>query len=362
MTTEEMYEEDVNEPNNAIQVTTGQLLRSTHADWIETRILTNPLPVIDDTDTIEVNWWSSYGKWFIIIIASLGLFIAARTGVGIYRANEAENFGKFWSFILTVLCVTGVEGLIVAYGFFRLRKIEQSWFASVVEKSYGFVSVIIGILISATSGMKFFINTFTSLQEKWGTPVDQSLYLLLSVGLTFVLFGISEFAGRLKWMHDNMPSIKKHEFEKKLEIYNLAMAAAWEASPEYLRIMRDNLVEKEKIEWEIANVNYGRRKVLTAKRQAEIEAASTAPVQSVQPIIYQQAPIIQQQAPPAKQPRPNVASLVDQYVKAHNLKYEDDLSSATIATALKLNDGSVRSAISRKRETMGIVVSINGQD
>jgi hypothetical protein len=347
----------------------AQQERETRSEWEITHRQMYPAPTKQDTNNLEVNWWSSYGWAFLIVIGCLGLFIAARTGKGIYDANIEEGFGG-WSFWLTLAAVAGIEGLIVVFGFFRPRKIENNWFETLLEKSYSWISVAIGLFISASSGMKFFISTFESLQDTWGVPIDKSLSLALGVGLTFVLFGVSEFAGRLKWIADNTPYIREWEFKQEQADYIEQMNVAWFDSNEYILINRQKLLERKIAEADQKNVHVGRKKIRDAQQQAEMDrialqveaerlALTTLPTQVIERQVFVETGTQQQSQ--GNGPKPSVAKLVDQYVYANGLSYEDALSAAEIAAKLHVDAGTVRSAISRKRKALGIPVGSNGQ-
>ena len=247
------------------------LLSQAHVAWRETEAIINPPPVREEIDSLEVSWWRQYGWAFLIVIVSLGLFVAARTGTGIYSVNIAEGFGVWLAFGLTALGLVGIEGLIITFGFFRPRKIETTKLEEFLEKFLFWGSLAIGIVISAASGMKFFMQIAVEIQERWGIAVDRTLSLSLGVGLTFVLFGVTEFAGRLKWLHDNTPRILDFEYRKKMKVWNEQMTKAWKRSAVYLEIMGDKELKRQQIQYDLANANKGRTKVLAAQRQAEIE-------------------------------------------------------------------------------------------
>jgi len=346
----------------------AQLERRTRNEWEITYRQMHPAPVQrEDTSSLEVNWWSSYGWAFLLVIGCLGLFIAARTGKGIYDANLAEGFGG-WSFPLTIAAIIGIEGLIVVFGFFRPRKIESSQFEEILEKSYSWISVVIGLFISAASGMKFFISTFEALQADWGVPIDKSLSLALGVGLTFVLFGISEFAGRLKWVADNTPHIRQYEHDLKVAAYNDDLNAAWFDSNEYILLNQEKLLAREIAQADLVEAKKGRNKIRLAKQRAEIERMQIV-LEAERLALENQAPVIQERVIVTQgehqvqdnRPKQSVASLVDQYIKAKGLGYADGLSAAEIAARLHVNPDTVRSVISRRRKAEGIVIGSNGQ-
>ena len=347
----------------------AQIERQTRQEWEITYRQMTPAPVLrEDSSSLEVNWWKSYGWAFLIVIFCLGLFIAARTGKGIYDANVAEGF-KRWSLPLTFAAIIGIEGLIIVFGFFRPRQIDTSKFETLLEKSYSWLSVVIGLFISAASGMKFFISTFENLQADWGVPIDKSLSLALGVGLTFVLFGISEFAGRLKWIADNTPHIRQHEHDLKVVAYTDALNAAWFDSNEYVLLNQEKLLAREIAQADLAEASKGRNKIRLAKQRAEIERMKIAldaerhAIENPAPVVQERV-IVQQVASETTEqdsrPQPSVTALVDQYINANGLSYADDLSAAEIAAKLHVEPGSVRSAISRKRKDLQIVVSNNG--
>jgi hypothetical protein len=344
----------------------AQKERETRSEWEITHRQMYPEPVMQNVDSLETDWWKSYGWAFLIVIGFLGVSIAARTGKGIYDANVEEGFGG-WSLWLTFATVIGVEGLVIVFGFFRPRKIRNNAFEVLLEKSYSWLSVAIGLFISASSGMKFFIMAYEELRATWGVPIDKSLTLALGVGLTFVLFGISEFAGRLKWLADNTPRILAWEFKQEQAAYIDQMNAAWFDSNEYILLNRQKLLERKIAEADQKNAHVGRKKIRDAKQQAEIErinlgveadrlALATPPQVIERQVIVDQG-TQQQQAPG---PKPSVAALVDQYVNANGLSYEDALSAVDIAEKLHVEAGTVRSAISRKRKSLGIEISGNG--
>ena len=111
-----------------------QLLAQAHAAWMETEKTINPPPEREQIDSLEVSWWKIYGWAFLIVITALGLFVAARTGIGIYEVNLSEGFIPWMALVLTVLGLVGIEGLIIVFGFFRPRSIGTSQSSQWLEK------------------------------------------------------------------------------------------------------------------------------------------------------------------------------------------------------------------------------------
>ena len=108
------------------------------------------------------------------------------------------------------------------------------------------------------------------MQQRWGIAVDRTLSLSLGVGLTFVLFGVTEVAGRLKWLHDNTPQILEYEYRQAMKDWNTDMLKRWKTSAVYLELMGEKEIRRQQVRYDLQNANVGRRSVLKAQREAEI--------------------------------------------------------------------------------------------
>lgn len=223
------------------------------------------------------DWWEKNSKMLLSFVVTLALVIGSRTGWSIYTVNVSEGFGKILSGVLAAMLVWSVEGYIAYYGLSRTRHLK----ISKLERNIGAIAMITGLVLSAVAGLDYVIDIASVLQVAWGNSVDITLSLLLSVGLTFILYGISEFSGRARWEHENMPQIEESLFQQELRDYNLKLEESWKSSPEYMQIMGEQIRRAAELQYDIDNAHVG-RSTLRRKRQqleAQLEANRIANLQ-----------------------------------------------------------------------------------
>jgi hypothetical protein len=328
-----------------------KLLDGAHTAWLPSHEITNPRPVKVQVNRLEVNWWKKAGWIFIFLALAMGYFAAARTGAVIDAANKAEGFIGTYGTSLMVTGVTAIEGFLIIFGFFRPRKVNANGIMDTIEKSLGWLSLAIGLYISAIAGYKFFLQGSEYADPARLKFASEQLSLSLGVGITFMLAGISEFAGRLKFLHDNAEPIAEYEHDLAMAQWRAEMNAAWIASAIYLQIVGDRLKRAEQIQYDIDNATRGRTKVLAAHRQAEIDGITSQPEIVYQPV--QVPAVAPTQQPEKKAP---VKNLVRQWLVANGIDLQDlidgsvEVSPAAIAADLHLNADSVRPALYRMKE------------
>lgn len=252
-----------------------RILAEAFEAWRSTYAITNPAPRKLALQQFEEDWWRTNKYVWQSIVWALGLYVAARTGWGIHNANVSEGFNQYLSIAITVMAVWGIEGFITNFGFHRPRQLEVKGLALFAEKSLGWASLLVGLIISAAAGMEVSMNVALQMKAVWGGTVDQILSIALGVGLTFVLFGISEFIGRLKWVNEHKPLIAEHEHQIKLQEYRDVIRDEWKKSAVYLELMGEKEIARARAKYDIENATFKRRDVLRAK--AEAEKASVEP-------------------------------------------------------------------------------------
>lgn len=235
--------------------------------WEQEYSTYNPAPVKMST-TINNNWWEHNSKMLISFIVTLAIVIGSRTGWSIYKINTDEGFPVIFAVALSISLVWSVEGYIAYYGISRVRHLEVGKF----EKYIGMIAMIVGAILSAVAGLNYVIGIAKTLEVTFGAFVETSLSLLLSVGLTFVLYGIAEFAGRARWEHDNMPQIEELAYQRKFNAYMSVMGQAWIESPEYIEMRGERLRRAEELKFDISNASTGRSKLRRERQQLELEA------------------------------------------------------------------------------------------
>jgi len=242
-------------------------------EWKNTRQLIDPPPERLNYNEQANTWWETTRIWWYIILGSLIIAAGSRTGWGFYVVNEDEGFGVVLGAILAFIAVVGVDGFVAFYGLQRNRKVQDDLkpHEQFVEGIIPGLSALTGLLISGLSGMKFSINIAESIKSSLGAPIDWTLSIMMGAGFTFILYGFSEFVGRLKWNYENMPLILDSEYRKRLDVYNLRVKQEWVNSPEYLLIMGDQEKEAAEVKWDIENASYGRRTLQKQKRELELE-------------------------------------------------------------------------------------------
>jgi len=213
------------------------------------------------------NWWEKNSKMLVSFIVALIIVIGSRTGWSIYEVNRDEGFPVVLSVTLAVLLVWSIEGFIAYYGLSRTRHIHISNF----EKNIGATAMFVGLLLSAVAGLDYVIGIAQLLQVSWGGTVDILLSLLLSIGLTFVLYGIAEFAGRARWEHENMPQIEEANYQKALKEYNKQLELSWKDSPEYLTLMGEQVRRAEELKYDIDHAHVGRAKLRRERQKLELQ-------------------------------------------------------------------------------------------
>ena len=239
---------------------------SIKAEWEREYILYNPEPIKIET-TNNYDWWNRNSKMLITFIVALALVIGSRTGRAIYGVNKDEGFTPLIAMFLSAALVWGVEGYIAYYGITRPRSLNASRF----EKSLGMLAMIVGAMLSAVAGLNYVLDIANTLKASIGDGVETVLSLLLSIGLTFVLYGISEFAGRARWEHENMPQIEEQAYRQKLRDYKKAMGEAWQTSPEYIELRGERLRRAEELKIDIASAGVGRSKLRRERQKLELE-------------------------------------------------------------------------------------------
>lgn len=248
-----------------------QLLAEAFEAWRQTYEITNPAPEKLASQRFEEDWWSRNKRIWQSMVWALGLYVAARTGWGIHNANVSEGFNFYVSLFITILAVWGIEGFIANYGFHRPRKLELSRVGEFFERSLGWISLCVGIIISSAAGLEISMNVAPNVRALMGDSVDTVLSIVLGVGLTFVLFGISEFVGRLKWVNEHKPLIAEHEHQLKLQAYREQVKAEWRKSTVYLELMAEKEVARQQAQFDIDNATYKRRDVLKARAEAAVK-------------------------------------------------------------------------------------------
>ena len=79
------------------------------------------------------------------------------------------------------------------------------------------LSIALRVALSAVAGLDFSLSLAQDLAEKIGGTVDLFLSLMMGAGSTFILLGISEFAGRSMWLHENKPALNRLAYKRELE-------------------------------------------------------------------------------------------------------------------------------------------------
>lgn len=249
-----------------------QQLQETFEIWKTTYLLIHSKPQKRQYDIHASQWWKKTRLVWYVIVGCLMIAAGSRTAWGFYVTNQAEGFKSFAG-ILAVITVVGVEGLIAFHGLNHDRKIpsQMTNIEKVIESIIPTSSVLAGLFVSALSGLKFSINIAESISSRWGGTVDSWLSIFMGAGLTFLLYGFSEFTGRKKWNNENIPLILQTEYEQEIKEYDLKMQQDWKSSPDYLSIMGNKEVEAAVIEAEKRNASYGIRDHVKKKRDLELE-------------------------------------------------------------------------------------------
>lgn len=218
--------------------------------------------------TIAINWWEKNSKMLLSFVVTLAIVIGSRTGWSIYEINKTEGFHWILAAILAVLLVWSVEGFIAYYGLSRVRHLK----ISKLEQNIGVFAMLIGLLLSSVAGLDYVIGIASVLQVAWGNSVDVILSLLLSIGLTFILYGIAEFAGRARWEHENMPQIEEANYQAELKLYNNELETAWTESAEYMQLMGEQLRRANELKYDIDNAHVGRSGLRRKRQELELQA------------------------------------------------------------------------------------------
>jgi hypothetical protein len=230
----------------------------------------------------QFDWWEKNAFMLMSFIVTLAIVIGSRTGWSIYEVNKDEGFPAILSAILAVMLVWSVEGFIAYYGLTRPRHLK----ISKVESNIGAISMVIGLILSAVAGLDYVIEIAAVLSVSWGGAVDIALSLLLSIGLTFILYGISEFAGRARWEHENMPQIEEAKFQKELQEYNTALEEEWKSSPEYMQIMGEQIRRAEELQYDIDHASVGRSKLRRERQLLELEQEKQKVTDTSRQLVY----------------------------------------------------------------------------
>jgi hypothetical protein len=248
-------------------------LQQAFIEWRNTRQLIDPPPERLTYNEQVNTWWETTRVWWYIILGCLIIAAGSRTGWGFYVVNEDEGFGVILGAILAFIAVVGVDGFVAFYGLQRNRKVQDELkpHERFVEGVIPGLSAFTGLSISGLSGMKFSINIAESIKSSLGAPIDWTLSFMMGAGFTFIMYGFSEFVGRLKWNYENMPTILDSEYNRRLSVYNSRIQVEWENSPEYLLIMGEKEKEAAELKWDIDNASYGRRTLQKQKRELELE-------------------------------------------------------------------------------------------
>jgi hypothetical protein len=248
--------------------------------WLQNYVAVHPMPVLIYDQSLGKEQWER-AKWtWYAVTASAAAYISYRTGFGIHLTNVAEGINKYWSAIITFPGVVTVEGFIAAYGFQRPRKIHAKWWQNLPEKILWGSSVLIAVAISAGAGMKFSVNAAAALAQQLDEPVSRVMAWLMGIGMTIILTGVTEFAGKQRWTYLNGEAIAQRDHEIAMNEWRINAEKAWRRSDVYLAVAADRKLHERTLKAKLA----GATKLEKAKIQAQIEALEAGNVEIVSPL------------------------------------------------------------------------------
>jgi len=256
--------------------------------WEKDWVVFNPPPQKISTAT-NTDWWRGARYLFLSFIWALILSVGSRTGWAVFRITLLEfqqvaataQYSLPLSAIagaLSAAVIWGIEGYIAYYGLYRPRAMGAGWW----DRNVGTIAMVVAVLISATAGLDFVSAISDRLVLEYGTVIKAMLSLQLSVAITFVLYGVSEFAGRARWMHENMPALEDAEHQKLLQVWRSEMEKAWKRSAEYLSVMGEKERVAAEMAWDIKNAAHGRRELQRVRQQREIAGSGRIRPNSVE--------------------------------------------------------------------------------
>ena len=265
-----------------------KLLSEAFKAWGETYQITYPPPVLEEHENIDDTWWDETKRFWVPILGLLAFFVASRTGWGIYLVNKEEGFIGIAAVIVALAGVGGVEGFLIMFGLHRPRKLDMTRLEAVLDMATSWIAVIIGIIVSATSGFEISRNAAEQISQLTDLATGVILAYSLGIGMTFVLYGVSEFIGRRKWVGEHLPAIRKQEHRIALAKYLQTKQDEWRKSSVYLTISSDREVKRRQAEFDVSKATVGRSKVIRARVEQDVNAigrASLSPNTSVKPSV-----------------------------------------------------------------------------